>query len=933
MADDVIINVRLDGAKEELSKLNALQEGINALADQKSKLTKAEKDLRKEISENGVIRKGQTKAIGENGVATKKQQATLNDLAEQQVQNNRLLKENKQEYVANEKVLVKNAKTTKLAAGSIAQMRLEVSEGQQAWVKMSKAERNNEKIGGALQKRTFALNKELQGLEKNVGINGRSVGDYGQAVQGVLPIMGGFGAQIQAVIGNLGGIKESIAKFSTAQKGLLTSTKATNGGLKAFKIALISTGIGAIVFALGTLIAAFLSTQRGVDALSSVMRPLQEIMNSILGVVQNLATSGLDKLKKAFADPKQAVLDLGKAIKDNLITRILAVPKLIKAAAGAYINSFKLIGLGIKKVLADVPLIGKFIDKEQLEKDLTAAKQAVTSSFVDLKDAAIELSIGVDAEKVKEAGEEAAKFFSEAAARGAELDRLQKAIEQSAITLNREREKGNRIFQEQKEIVQNTLLSDQERLAAAAKAKNVLAEITKLEVDQLNRQINLATKKTEANDTDRAAQQELQDLIADRERTEANAITKRIEIGNQANGIVKTRIALEKKAVEDEAKAQEKLAKDKNKDDIKAIDAKIASLELGRQLELATIDETNAEKFKKEAELLDKINALRLEKTKKGAEEEAEQKTEGISDEIERETEKSKIIAEALAIQEVENMVATAELKKEQQNVIDAELLEAEKVKEDNKTAIKNAAIAAGEQFAKEIFKNQNRRIDEGLARDIDALNLKREAGEVSEEEFNKKRLELDKKAFAERKRLAQVQNVIDFAVATGKVIAQTGVFAPAALIPLGIQAAAQAVIIGSQKFAQGGVIHGASHSQGGVPVNVGGSGMIEAEGGEAIINKRSTAKHMGLLSAINQDGGGVALAARGMVTPNVSTLSRFGNGGVATAAAAQGQSIDIGALQDAIIESQSAIVVQNVASETTSVANRVQQIEDSASY
>jgi len=176
--------------------------------------------------------------------------------------------------------------------------------------------------------------------------------------------------------------------------------------------------------------------------------------------------------------------------------------------------------------------------------------------------------------------------------------------------------------------VQNTLLSDQERLAAAAKAKNVLAEITKLEVDQLNRQINLATKKTEANDTDRAAQQELQDLIADRERTEANAITKRIEIGNQANGIVKTRIALEKKAVDDEAKAQEKLAKDKNKDDIKAIDAKIAALELGRQLELATIDETNAEKFKKETELLDKINALRLEKTKKGAEEEAEQKTE-----------------------------------------------------------------------------------------------------------------------------------------------------------------------------------------------------------------------------------------------------------------------------------------------------------------
>jgi len=194
----------------------------------------------------------------------------------------------------------------------------------------------------------------------------------------------------------------------------------------------------------------------------------------------------------------------------------------------------------------------------------------------------------------------------------------------------------------------------------------------------------------------------------------------------------------------------------------------------------------------------------------------------------------------------------------------------------------------------------------------------------------------LKNKAFADRKKLSQASNAIDFAVAAGKTIATLGFANPAvipALIGLGIEKVAQSAIIASQKFAQGGVIHGASHAQGGVPVNVGGSGMIEAEGGEAIINKRSTAKHMGLLSAINQDGGGVALAAHGMVTPNVSTLSRFGNGGVATAAAAQGQSIDIGALQDAIIESQNAIVVQNVASETTSVANRVQQIEDSASF
>ena len=148
----------------------------------------------------------------------------------------------------------------------------------------------------------------------------------------------------------------------------------------------------------------------------------------------------------------------------------------------------------------------------------------------------------------------------------------------------------------------------------------------------------------------------------------------------------------------------------------------------------------------------------------------------------------------------------------------------------------------------------------------------------------------------------------------------------------LAIQKVSQAAIIASQKFAQGGVIHGASHAQGGVNVSVGGSGMIEAEGGEAIINKRSTAKHMGLLSAINQDGGGVPLAANGMVTPSASKL-KFGNGGVATTVINQGGQLDLNDLASKVTEAITAIPVQVVASETTAVANRVQSIEDSASF
>src|SRR5690606_2016498 len=61
-----------------------------------------------------------------------------------------------------------------------------------------------------------------------------------------------------------------------------------------------------------------------------------------------------------------------------------------------------------------------------------------------------------------------------------------------------------------------------------------------------------------------------------------------------------------------------------------------------------------------------------------------------------------------------------------------------------------------------------------------------------------------------------------------------------------------------------GTLLKGRSHKQGGIP--------IEAEGGEAIINKRSTSMFPGLLSAINVAGGGIPLAARGAIVGNVAS-------------------------------------------------------------
>jgi len=97
--------------------------------------------------------------------------------------------------------------------------------------------------------------------------------------------------------------------------------------------------------------------------------------------------------------------------------------------------------------------------------------------------------------------------------------------------------------------------------------------------------------------------------------------------------------------------------------------------------------------------------------------------------------------------------------------------------------------------------------------------------------------------------------------------------------LPRAIAAATLSVISGLARVAQingvqfarggiadvGGVLNGPSHAQGGIPFAVGGRVGFEAEGGEAIINKRSTAMFKPILSQINQAGGGRAFATGGV--------------------------------------------------------------------
>tara|TARA_Y100000004_G_C8957444_1_gene431560 strand:+ start:3255 stop:6326 length:3072 start_codon:yes stop_codon:yes gene_type:complete len=78
-----------------------------------------------------------------------------------------------------------------------------------------------------------------------------------------------------------------------------------------------------------------------------------------------------------------------------------------------------------------------------------------------------------------------------------------------------------------------------------------------------------------------------------------------------------------------------------------------------------------------------------------------------------------------------------------------------------------------------------------------------------------------------------------------------------------------------NQQFAKGGMVYGNSHANGGEKFAVGGR-VVELEGGEAVINKNSTAMFRSQLSAMNVAGGGVKFADGGLLNSPSFTQQQF---------------------------------------------------------
>ena len=111
------------------------------------------------------------------------------------------------------------------------------------------------------------------------------------------------------------------------------------------------------------------------------------------------------------------------------------------------------------------------------------------------------------------------------------------------------------------------------------------------------------------------------------------------------------------------------------------------------------------------------------------------------------------------------------------------------------------------------------------------------------------------------------------------------------------------------EEFANGGLVHGKSHAQGGEKFAVGGR-VVELEGGEAVINKRSTAMFSSQLSAMNAAGGGVKFADGGLLNQPSFSQQQFNAIGQNQMMGAMGSSGKVVVVEADITDSQNSVSV-----------------------
>lgn len=293
MADKVekVLDIKVN-YNEAIKAISEYQTKIDAARD-------AEKSLKKQLKDGEISRQ----QYNEEMAASKAYIADCNDSI-------RIITKTMQNQIKQEKE----------QEGSLRSLRAELSNLTSEYDAMSEAERKGAK-GEELKNKINEVTDALKGAEEETQRYYRNVGNYKNAIIEAANANIPFVEQINQMVTALGGLKD----YFSGVKGEMVAVSAGTSGLtkvlKLLKVALVSTGIGALVVALGSLVAWFTKTQKGVETANKIMGALGATINVIIDRASKLGSALVNlftgNFKQAGEDAKAVFSGIGKEIADE----------------------------------------------------------------------------------------------------------------------------------------------------------------------------------------------------------------------------------------------------------------------------------------------------------------------------------------------------------------------------------------------------------------------------------------------------------------------------------------------------------------------------------------------------------------------------------------------------------------------------------------
>ena len=638
---------------------------------------------------------------------------------------------------------------------------------------------------------------------------------------------------LNSSMGDMLPFNDKIARLTGTYSNVTAALKGTTLGTNLLTKAMIAIPIVGLITAITSLVSWFASTQRGMDAITSVTRPLIAIWDRLMGLGQDLALNLFGKIRGWLKDPMSAFSDFGTFLQDQIINRLKAL--------GLY-----------------APAIFKIMKGEFSE------------GIKDLINAHGQLITGVEKplDKVSNGWNKFKGSMEEAVKVGSRIDELTKNIEKAEVNLIKRQAELALIYKESSEIAENVMASEKDRQAAAQRAIDATEERIKLEREFMDMKIEKMKLEHSLNDTSRADELELARLEAERLNFETAASEARTTARSKLNVALQAQATQAKKAHEEamkQAKEREKAEKEaadrileaekKLQEQRIAVmsddqERKIAEINLNAEREIAAFEGTDAQKTEflklKQQERDAAIQAIIHENKKKAAEEDLARLQEEATKE------------EEIINQQFYNKLISEEERNEM-------LYELQKAAIEKRLAL---MVASGNtetaeyqklytQLAKLHYDHEKEKTDTTEKYQKARADMERQALEVAGDVFGGMADLLSADEESKRKNFAVIKALKMAELKVSFINELAGIWENANKNPLNavFPGAAQAlavvksiaatarfgagmVQVASTKFADGGVVKGPSHQQGGIPFTVRGKGGFEMEGDEIILTK-----------------------------------------------------------------------------------------------